>query len=102
MAHTAPYEPSPVSEQGMVVLPADLRRRFGIETGTLVIAEEREDGILIRPAARRPVRIYSDQQIAEFLLNNAIDAEDYENARDEVRKLGFDPDTIDHLKPSGV
>jgi hypothetical protein len=70
--------------------------------GSRVVAEEREDGILIRPAARRPVRIYSDQQIAEFLLNNAVDAEDYENARDEVRKLGLDPDTVDHLKPRGM
>jgi AbrB family looped-hinge helix DNA binding protein len=102
MPQAAPSEPSLVGEQGTVVLPADLRRRFGIEVGTRVVAEEREDGILIRPAVRRPVRIYSDQQIAEFLLNNAVDAEDYENARDEVRQLGLDPDTVDHRKPRGV
>ncbi|HEX8200723.1 MAG TPA: AbrB/MazE/SpoVT family DNA-binding domain-containing protein [Isosphaeraceae bacterium] len=102
MPQSTPYEPSSVSEQGAVVLPADLRRRFGMEAGTRVVAEEREDGVLIRPAVRRPVRIYSDQQIAEFLLNNAVNAEDYEIARAEVRRLGLDPDTVDHLKPRGL
>jgi AbrB family looped-hinge helix DNA binding protein len=48
-------EPSKVGKRGTVVIPAELRRRFGIEEGTLVIAEEREDGILIRPAVALPL-----------------------------------------------
>jgi uncharacterized protein len=32
-------------------VPAKLRKRFGIEEGSLVTAEEGEDGILIRPAS---------------------------------------------------
>jgi AbrB family looped-hinge helix DNA binding protein len=36
--------------RGTIVLPAKLRGRLGIEEGSFVAAEEREDGILIRPA----------------------------------------------------
>ncbi len=35
---------------GTVVIPPELRRRFGMEEGALVVAEQREDGVLIRPA----------------------------------------------------
>ena len=38
---------SKVGRRGTVVLPAKLRRRLGIEEGSFVVAEEREDGILI-------------------------------------------------------
>lgn len=87
---------SKVGRRGTVVLPAKLRRRLGIEEGSFVVAEEREDGILIRPAAVLPVEIYPPERRAEFLLNNAVDAEDYQRARAEVKRLGLDPDRIKH------
>lgn len=83
-----------------MVLPAKLRRRLGIEEGSFVIAEEREDGILIRPATVLPVEVYTPDRRAEFLLNNAADAEDYQRACAEVRRLGLDPDRIKHHRPS--
>jgi len=43
-------ESAKVGKRGAIVVPAKLRKRFGIEEGTVVTAEEREDGILIRPA----------------------------------------------------
>ncbi|HEX3095383.1 MAG TPA: AbrB/MazE/SpoVT family DNA-binding domain-containing protein, partial [Candidatus Angelobacter sp.] len=43
-------ESAKVGKRGAIIVPARLRKRFGIEEGTLVTAEEREDGILIRPA----------------------------------------------------
>ena len=49
-----PQSTSRVGKRGTVVIPAALRRRFGIEEGSLVIAEDREEGILIRPAAAVP------------------------------------------------
>lgn len=42
------------------------------------------------------VEIYSDERKAAFLLENAVDAEDYERARREVRMLGLDPDEVPH------
>ena len=92
-------ETSKVGKRGAVVIPARLRKRFGIEEGTLVIAEERGDGIRIRPAVALPVEIYSPQRVAEFLLGNAVDAQDYEDARAEVKKMGLDPDSLSHAKP---
>lgn len=78
-------------------MPARLRRKFGIEEGTLVIAEEREDGVLIRPTVSYSVEIYTPERKAEFLLSNAISEKDYQKAREAVREMGVDPDKITHL-----
>lgn len=42
------------------------------------------------------VEIYSVKRKAAFLLENAVDSEDYERARRQVRKLGLDPDEVPH------
>jgi AbrB family looped-hinge helix DNA binding protein len=88
-----------VGKRGAIIVPASLRKRFGIEEGSIVIAEEKADGILIRPAMVIPVERYTPERKAEFLLSNAIDQADYRKARKEVRKLGLDPDTISHRRP---
>jgi AbrB family looped-hinge helix DNA binding protein len=93
-------EPSKAGKRGTVVIPAELRRRFGIEEGTLVIAEERADGILIRPAVVLPLESYTAERRAEFLLSNAVDAADYAAAVAEVRAMGLDPERIRHHRPS--
>lgn len=94
-------ETSKVGKRGTIVIPAKLRRRFGIREGTLVIAEERAEGILIRPAVAIPVESYTPERRAEFLLSNAVDTEDYARAVREVRKMGLDPDQIPHTKLPG-
>jgi len=96
---TASRETSKVGKRGAVVIPARLRKRFGIEEGALVIAEERSDGILIRPAVALPVEAYSPERVAEFLLTNVVDAKDYAKAVARVRKMGLDPGSIPHIKP---
>ena len=88
-----------VGKRGAIVVPAKLRKRFGIEEGSIVIAEETDDGILIRPAILVPVERYTPERKAEFLLTNAVDEADYRKARKEVRKLGLNPDLIHHLQP---
>jgi AbrB family looped-hinge helix DNA binding protein len=87
-----------VGKRGAVVVPARLRKKFGIEEGSLVIAEEREDGILIRPAVALPVEIYTPARRAQFLLSNAVDRKDYLAARREVKKMCIDPDKVPHLQ----
>ena len=89
-----------ITQEGAFVIPAPLRERFGLTPGTSVIAEERDEGILIRPSSERPVRLYTKEEIAEFLLNNSVGEQDYLENREEVRKLGLDPDKITHLAPS--
>ncbi len=88
-----------VGKRGSIIVPAKLRARFGIEEGSIVTAEERDDGILIRPAVVIPVERYTPERKAEFLLSNAVDEADYRKAQRAVRKLGFDPDRIPHRRP---
>ena len=92
-------ETSKVGKRGSVVIPARLRERFGIREGDIVIAEEVEGGVLIRPAAVLPIEVYTRERKAEFLLNTAVDAGDYREAVAEVRKLGLDPKHIAHHRP---
>jgi AbrB family looped-hinge helix DNA binding protein len=92
-------ESSKVGKRGTFVIPAKLRRRFGLEEGAEVIAEETPEGILIRPALTVPIEFYSDLRKAEFLLSNAVDADDYAQAVEQVKAMGLDPDQIDHHRP---
>ena len=93
-----PHSTSRVGKRGTVVIPAALRRRFGIEEGSLIIAEGREEGILLRPALAVPLESYTAERRAEFLLSNAVDGEDYARAEEEVRRMGLDPATIPHRR----
>lgn len=92
-------ETSKVGKRGAVVIPASLRRRFGITEGSLVIAEERAEGVLIRPAATFPLEMYTPERQAEFLLSNAVGPKDYARAKVAVRKMGLDVRKIPHYKP---
>jgi AbrB family looped-hinge helix DNA binding protein len=93
------HETTRIGKRGVVVIPADMRRHFGFEVGATVIAEQREDGVLLRPAVTLPIEVYSNERKAEFLLNNAVTDEDYARARDEVRSLGVNPDIVAHKRP---
>jgi AbrB family looped-hinge helix DNA binding protein len=88
-----------VGKRGAIIVPANLRRRFGIEEGTIVTTEEKDDGILIRPAVVIPVERYSPERKAEFLLSTATTPADYRRARKAVRSLGLDPDSVSHERP---
>jgi len=88
-----------VGKRGAVIVPAKLRKRYGIEEGSIVTAEAVEDGVLIRPAVVLPIERYTPERKAEFLLTNAIDERDYQRARKDVEKMGLDPDTIPHRRP---
>jgi AbrB family looped-hinge helix DNA binding protein len=87
-----------VGKRGTIVIPAFLRKRFGVHEGDLLITEEHRDGILIIPAVAIPVESYSSTRKAEFILSNATDKDDYKIACEEVTKLGLNPDSINHHK----
>ena len=94
-------EVTKVGKRGMVVIPAQLRKEFRLEEGSLIIAERREEGVLLRPAVALPTEIYSKERQAEFLLSNAVDEEDYREAVVVVKKMGLDPEKINYYKPKG-
>ena len=88
-----------IGKRGAVVIPAGLRRKYGFEEGSLVVAEAREEGVLLRPAVTLPLERYTPERKAEFLLNNAVTSRDSAWALEEVKKMGIDPKTIPHEKP---
>jgi AbrB family looped-hinge helix DNA binding protein len=91
-----------VGKRGTIVIPASIRQSYRFEEGSLVIAEARPEGVLLRPVVTLPVEIYTDERKAEFLLNNTVTPDDYASAVKEVRKMGLDPKMIPHTKPEGV
>ncbi len=52
-------ETSKVGRRGTIVIPARLRKRLRMEEGSLVLIEEHDGGVLIRPAVAMPVEIYT-------------------------------------------
>ena len=55
-----------VSSRGQLTLPAHLRKRFGIDKGGVVVLEERESELVIKPAIVLEIEMYSDSQIAAW------------------------------------
>jgi AbrB family looped-hinge helix DNA binding protein len=93
-------ETSLIGKRGSVVLPPRLRQQLGIREGSLVMLEEREGGILIRPLAEL-IEEYTPERRAELMLNNAVDEQDYQDAVLEVQRMGIDPASIPHRGPGG-
>jgi len=91
-----------IGKRGTVVIPAPIRKSYGLDEGTQVIVEAREDGVLLRPVVTLPVEIYTPERKAEFLLNNAVTPEDYAAAVEEVTKMGLNVKDIPHNKPEGA
>jgi AbrB family looped-hinge helix DNA binding protein len=89
-----------IGKRGTVVIPAKMRKRYKLDEGSPMLIEEREDGILMRPAATTPVdvEIYTPERLAEFFLNNVLTKEGYLEARKDVERMGINPDSIDHIR----
>ncbi|HTV82117.1 MAG TPA: AbrB/MazE/SpoVT family DNA-binding domain-containing protein [Acidobacteriaceae bacterium] len=93
-------ETTRIGKRRTLVIPARLRQRFALREGDLLVTEEREDGILLRPAVAVPVEIYTPERKAEFLLNNAVTREVYDNACRIIRDdFGLNPAQIPHTDP---
>lgn len=68
-------ETSKVGKRGTLVIPAKLRDRFGLKEGSLVIAEETPEGILLRPAIAIPTTVLAQEQVEELLLEGIASGE---------------------------
>lgn len=54
---------------------------------------------LLAHKAALPMDKYSPEWVAEFLLSNAVNNEDYLEAAARVRSMGLNPDAIPHIQP---
>ena len=61
-----------VSGRGQITLPAKLRKRLGIEPGGILIAEEKDGALMLRPAMVMPVEIYGDEDIARWVQEDTF------------------------------
>ena len=59
-----------INERGTLTLPKEMRLRLGVGSNAQVVAEETDDGILLRAGVTFPVEMYSDKRVAEFRRNN--------------------------------
>ncbi|WP_416676444.1 AbrB/MazE/SpoVT family DNA-binding domain-containing protein [Egbenema bharatensis] len=87
-------ETSKVGKRGTLVIPAKLRSRFGLKEGSLVIAEETPEGILLRPAIAVPTTELTQEQVEELLLEGINSGEstdmteaDWNNLRQVVQTV---------------
>jgi AbrB family looped-hinge helix DNA binding protein len=88
-----------MGKRGTVVIPAKLRKQFGLEDGSLLVTEARDGGISLRPAVTVEIEIYTPERKAEFYLNNAVSKEDWDEAAGHIRALGLDPLKIPNTDP---
>ena len=59
-----------INDRGTLTLPRQMRRRLGVDRNAQIVAEETEEGILLRPGATFPVELYSEKRLAEFRRHN--------------------------------
>lgn len=88
-----------MGKKGVFVIPAYLREQYGLNEGSLVIPEPTENGIILKPATVLPIEIYTPERRAEFLLSNATNEQEYQEARQDVQNIGLNPNSIPHTKP---
>ena len=55
-----------VSSRGQITLPASVRKRMGIQSGGVVTLEEKNNVVVLRPAAVVEIETYSDEEVARW------------------------------------
>lgn len=80
-------ETSKVGKRGTLVIPAKLRQRFGLTEGSLVIAEETAEGILLRPAIAVPATVLTQEQIEALLLEGVASGESTDMTQEDWNDL---------------
>lgn len=80
-----------VTSKGQLVVPAKLRRRYGIKPGTKVYFIERGDEILFQPVTKEYIRsvcgmLKSETSVTQELLKER--AKDREREEAQLEKLG--------------
>jgi len=55
-----------VSDRGQITLPSAIRKRLGIEPGGVLVVEESNGTLVLKPAAVVALEAYSDADIARW------------------------------------
>jgi AbrB family looped-hinge helix DNA binding protein len=89
-----------MGKRGTIVLPAKLRKQFGLEDGSLLITEAKDGEIRIRPAFLYEPPVWSPEETAYFILINSMTKEEWDRNLPDVQAMGVDPVAIEGLEPN--
>ncbi len=72
-----------LGEKGQITIPKRLRQKYGFEVRSPVILEETPQGILLKPSLAVEVRIFSDEEVKEWIKEDRLKGE---KEREEILK----------------
>ena len=77
-----------VSSRGQLTLPSEIRKKYKIDEGSILVAEDRNGEIVLKPAAVMEVEYYTDDQISEWVAADAFQGDkERKTARAKLKKL---------------
>lgn len=81
MQHCGMTTVVPISKRGTVTLPPALRRKFGFGSGDnpLILIEERDGEVILRPASAVPVRDIPAQVIQGWITEDEAGMREFES-----------------------
>jgi AbrB family looped-hinge helix DNA binding protein len=65
-------EPVLISDRGQITLPASTRKKYALDSSSILLLEETPDGILLRKAGVIPLRTYTAEAVQDFLKDDKI------------------------------
>ena len=75
-----------VSSRGQITLPASVRKRLGIQSGGIVTLEERDNVVVLRPAAVVEIETYSGKEIAQWDKEDSLEPAERKALLKHLRK----------------
>ncbi len=87
-----------MGKRGTLVLPAKLRKQFGLEDGSLLVTEAKDGVIQLRPAMVYAPEVWSPEETAYFMLINCMTQEEWDRMIPDVAAMGVDPLKIDGIE----
>jgi AbrB family looped-hinge helix DNA binding protein len=89
-----------MGKRGTIVLPAKLRKQFGLEDGSLLVTEAKDGEIRLRPAFVYEPEVWSPEERAYFILINSVTKEEWDRNLPEITQMGVDPAKIEGIEPN--
>lgn len=89
-----------MGKRGTVVIPAKLRKQFGLEDGSLLVTEAANGEIRLRPAIVYEPEVWSPERTAYFMLINSMTKEEWDRMIPDVIALGVDPTKVEGIEPN--
>jgi bifunctional DNA-binding transcriptional regulator/antitoxin component of YhaV-PrlF toxin-antitoxin module len=84
-----------MDDRGHILIPAAVRKAKGYGKRTLFALIEEGDELRLVPGEivpKRETRMYTNEEIAQSLIDGAVSPEGVRAAREAICRLGLDPD----------